>query len=227
MKMRRRWAFHGFCLLALAGGVTVAVLERQAVAREEIERGELAQENAEAERLQRDNASLPRLRASEEEVKRLREGKRELARLRREVEQARTQAAEATALRAENKRRAANGASSADTDAWPRGFIARAQLADAGLETPEATVQTFFHAMAEGDIRRFMQCQAGAPQLDPALEQSQSESLRRDFAACPGFGIAEETNISPDEVEIGVQAASGGVVLPLHLVRVGNEWRVK
>jgi hypothetical protein len=120
-----------------------------------------------------------------------------------------------------------SGASSGQANLLPANFISRADMADVGLGSPEATVQTYFYAMFQGDVKRVLQCQANQAEMTPEQVEDQAASLRRQFANFPGFLIAEQNVISPDEDQIGVQASVGGVIFPIHLIRNGNEWNVK
>jgi hypothetical protein len=229
MKAPKLFVFRSLCLLFLASAVVGGILQHGAIAKANIERQALLRNSEEVDRLTRENAEIAQLRATNHELEKFRPRQRELARLRNEVGQLRAQAAEAAKLRLENQHLTSlqNGSPRHDTDAMPAGFISRAAMSDAGLNTPEAAVQTYLHAMSEGDVKRVLQCQSIEVQLTPEQEQDQSETLRRQFANFPGFIIGETKIISPDEEQIGVQASPGGVIFPIHLVRNGNEWNVK
>jgi hypothetical protein len=229
MKTRKLFVIRSLCLLFLASALVGGILQHGAIAKATIERQALLRDSEEVDRLMRENTGIAQLRATNHELEALRPRQRELARLRNEVAQLRAQEAEAAKLRLENVRFASlqNGAPQKETNAMPAGFISRAAMSDAGLSTPEAAVQTYLHAMSEGDVKRVLQCQSIEAQLTPEQEADQSETLRRQFANFPGFIIGETKIISADEEQIGVQASPGGVIFPIHLVRNGNEWNVK
>jgi hypothetical protein len=229
MKTRAQFVFRSLCLLFLASAVVVGILQHGAIAKANIERQALLKDSQEVDRLTRENAEIAQLRTTNHELEEYRPRQRELARLRNEVGRLRAQAAEAAKLRLENQRLASSldGAPPHDKDAMPAGFIARVAMSDAGLSTPEAAVQTYLHAMSEGDVKRVFQCQSIDVALTPEQEENQCESFRRQFANFPGFIIGETKIISPDEEQIGVQASTGGVIFPIHLHRNGNEWNVK
>jgi hypothetical protein len=229
MKTRTLFVIRALCLLFLTSAVVMGILQHGAIAKANIERQALLRDSEEVGRLMRENAEIAQLRATNQELEEFRPRQRELARLRNEVGQLRAQAAEAAKLRLENQRLASlqNGAPRHDADAMPAGFISRAAMSDAGLSTPEAAVQTYLHAMSEGDVKRMLQCQSIEGPLTPEQGEAQSESLRKQFANFPGFLIGETKIISADEEQIGVQASPGGVIFPIHLVRNGNEWNVK
>jgi hypothetical protein len=227
MNTRARFAIRLLGVVALGGGVVIGVLQRGALARANGEHQTLLADGDEAERLTRENSGIAQLRATNEEVKRLRQNSRELARLRNEVSQLRAQAAEAARIRAENQRLASLQASGGPSDARPANFISRAKMADVGLGSPEAALQTYFYAAFNGDIKRAMQCQSIQEVLTPEQEKDQAERSRREYADFPGYFIAETHVISPDEEHIDVQATVGGVIFPVHLIRNGNEWNVR
>jgi len=216
--------------LALVGGVAAVVAQREALGKAKADQRELAQQAESAQRLRVENEELAGARATNEEIKRLRVNERELARLRNEVEQWRARAAEAEKMRAENERLAAlekQAAEAGQTNAPPANFLPRTQMADAGLATPEAAVETYFYAMSRGDVARLQRCQVEHWEIPPDQLESQSNSLIQQFANFPGFFITEETTVGTNQVDISVQAVAGGQVFPVHLQRVGNEWKAR
>ena len=225
MKRRSQLAWRWCGIVAAIAGLVACVAQRDAMARANAEHQMLLKESEEAERLARENGDLEKQRAIYEEVKRLREGRTELARLRGEWERLRAQAEAAEKMRAENEQleSAANG----ETNLVPANFISRAAMADVGLGSPEATVQTFFQAMVQGDLARLQLFRDARVEPSPEILQEEGESMRKEFAQFPGFAITEENMISADEAQIGVVAITGGVVYKLHLIRVGDQWNVK
>jgi len=208
------------------GGVIVCVAQRDAVARANVEHHVLLKDSEEAERLTRENGDLEKQRAVYEEVKSLRKGRTELARLRGEWERLRAQVAAVDKLRTENQQ-LATSEGGGETNALPANFISRTEMADVGLGTPEATVQTFFHAMIQGDLAQVQQFHDEYAGLSPEQQQQEGESLRQEFANFTGFAITEQNMVSRDEAQIGVVAITGGVVYKMHLIRVGDQWNVK
>ena len=65
--------------------------------------------------------------------------------------------------------------------ATPAGFVAREALADLGLESPEAAVQTFFRALRDGDVQRMHDC-TGDARLTP-IECERRVGSRRKLGA--------------------------------------------
>lgn len=214
---------------AIATMLGFAILQHRAIGAARIEHIVLLKDVALRERLTRENAELPALRLAGEEVKHLRQSELELAHLRAEVERLRVEGLNAAKLRAENQRLIeAENAPEAKTNAIPINYVTRAEMADAGLTSPEAAVQTYFWAMLTGNAARVQQCEAGATRNITGSEmESWSASMRRDFADFPGFFIADERNVSPDAMTVDVKAVAEGTAITMHLMRIGNEWLVE
>lgn len=230
MSASKPLVIRSLCILALAGLIVAAMQQHGAVAQARAAHQALLKDRDEADRLTRENSQLEQLRGMNKEVSELRQNERELLRLRNQVGQWRAQAAEAARLRAENQRLASwssTGSAPKGADAMPADFLDRTALADAGLGSPEATVQTFFYAMTHGDVSRVYQCTATKFELTLEQEQNWGDGYRKDFADLPGYSIAQKNIISPDEVQISVQASPGGEIFPVHLIRHGNEWNVQ
>ena len=231
MNTTTRFALRLFCVLLLGGAITVAVLNQNALTRARAEQQALIQDQAECERLTAENAQLVDLRATNEAVQKLILANKDLPRLRNEIRRLREAAGEAEKLRADNQRLSAAQNNSTDT-ALPADFLRATALAYAGLTSPEATLQTFFHAAMQGDVRRANQCQLQPEVPDSRVVEAQDvERLQKEYARFPGFRIAEKTVLGPDEVQIGVQSAPGGVIAPIKLKLVatpsGNEWKIE
>ncbi len=216
--------------LAIAGAVAGVVEQREALGKAEAEQKDLRAQAQEAERLRLENLELTGLRATNEAVKRLRQNERELARLRSEVERWRTRAAEAEKIRIDNDRLAAlekQAEAAGQTNALPANFVPKSQMADMGLATPEAAVETYFYAMTRGDVARLQECRVEHWDIPKQQQEQESHSLLQQFADFSGFFIADEKTVATNEVEMSIQAVAGGQVFPVHLERVGDEWKAK
>ena len=224
MSTRKSWIIWSLCFLLLSSVIVAGVFQHGAIARATSERQALLKDSEEVDRFTQENADLDQLRSTNQALAEFRSRQRDLARFRNEVSQLRTQGAEAARLRIENQQMVS---SQKGGGAAPANFVTREKMADAGLGTPEAAVQTIFFAMIQGDIKRLMQCQSTEEQMTPEQEKEQGDTFRRHFANFPGFMISETKIISPDEEELGVQSSPGGVVIPVHLIRTGNDWKVK
>jgi hypothetical protein len=167
--------------------------------------------------------------SSREELDRLRQETQDLLKLRNQVRQLRSQSSALAQARAENARlrqMAQNTTPAEHTNLpVPEGFIARETLADAGLGTPEATVQSFFRAMRDGDVARFVQCASAKFRRDGSLDQMSSEKLQE--ATFKDFKIVDRNDLSPDKVVLSLRSSTGTPVMHITLRRFGNEWLVE
>lgn len=220
------------CGFVLVAAILVAGWQRKAISQTGAANESLRQKNAsgasvvvaqappnlnqQIEALQTANRDLPKLR---NEVRQLREEKRELERLQAENERL------AAALKAGPK-------TSASRMSEAEGFVLREKWARAGFATPEATVQTFFWAIANNDLRALAECMGGSDRdrIERALQEGgeRAKQVEKDFAelgGMQGFRIAEKKQISEDKVELGLQAAAGGQVMPMPLRRFNGEWK--
>ena len=221
----------------LLGFAFVAVLftagwQRNAISRTRTANETLRQQNAvptlagsgvepvameEIETLQTANADLPKLR---NEVRKLREEKRELEKLQTENERL------ATSLKAAPK-------PSAPPLSEAEGFVLKQTWSRAGFATPEATVQTFFWAIANNDITALAECVTGDARKSMEKEMQRSiaegKSLEDQFeplAKMQGFRIAEKKQLSENKMEISIQAAAGGRAMPMRLQLENGEWKL-
>src|SRR5437867_1879734 len=165
------------CALLLAGAVTAALVQRSALSRDRAENRRLREQGSEAQRLARENANLDQLRQQNHEVENLRNETRDLHKLRNEVRQLRQQKPDLDKLRSENQRlRAPTNAAGGPTPRGPdaRPAVTKEMLADAGLGSLEAAIQTFFWAFREGNAQRVRACfseEAGVKFRDQTDEQ--------------------------------------------------------
>jgi hypothetical protein len=112
------------------------------------------------------------------------------------------------------------------------GFVSNAALAPVGFATPEATVQTSFWALREGDLKRYAECYPPEMRLDmlkslEALNESQHAERVREGQrmASAGFRIAAKSTASTNEVMVRVQITEGGKTLVMYLKLYGAEWK--
>lgn len=229
MKSRARFTIRSVCIIALAGAIAVLIFNQESIARARTEQQSLLQEKQECERLAVDNAELDSLQTVNETVKKLRAENQDLPRLRNEVRNLRKQADEAAKLRAENRQLSSRLEQAVSTvRSLPADYVHRASIADVGFSTPEAAVETFLHAMTQGDIHRLNQCAVQPDDHGMTEEQIRSEAkkMQEHFAAFPGYRISKKEIISAEEVKVGIESAVGGVSMPMTLKFIGGEWKV-
>ncbi len=224
----------GFLLaIAILGGIGMAVLQHNAIARTRAEHQALVSDGEEARRLAEQNKDIARLRAESSEAEKLREQNKDLPSLRNEVRQLRRQAGDLAKLRTENGNLQARlqSGSQPNVTSMPPDFIGRAALFDAGQSTPEATVRTFFWAASQGNIQRAAACTlAGADNsraLSDADREQEQKRMANEFKDFAGFRIAEKQEISPDEVELKLQSSAGGEAMPMKLKRTDAGWKME
>lgn len=213
-------------VLVLAGAAAMVGVKQSAIATARAEHRVLLEQSEAARKLAEANKGVAPARGDEGELEKLRAQNKDLPKLRNEVRQLRRQAEEMARLRAENQRLQEGILHP------PSNYVSRASLADVGLGTPEAAVQTMFWALNQGNMRRLLEC--GTPEMAKMIpagvtdEQFHQESVK--FAnTFPGFRITETEQVSADEVVMKVQLleeSDGGTLDSVHLKRVGNEWKV-
>jgi len=198
------------------------------------------QEHAQAIALRAENdvtAAQPQQDAiNSEELERLRGETGDLLKLRNQVSRLRSELPQLAKAQAENQLlRQALQSSAVPADVpigqTPPGFTSREGLVESGLTTPEATVQSFFRAMRDGDAKRFMQCMTPdvrKREFTEAMDDDQlgkfGEMLKDEMGTFSNFRIVERKESSPDYIQLGLQASSGPSIMRVGLRKVGNEW---
>ena len=175
--------------------------------------------------------------ASSHEIAALQEANRDLPKLRNEVRRLRDEKREFERLQTENERLAATlkarPKATAPRMSEAEGFVLREKWTHAGFATPEATVQTFFWALANKDVRAWAHCMSGkdAEKMVQQMQESTDGGATRmerkfaEVAEVQGFRVAEKKQVAEDKVELGLQAAAGGHVMSMRLQLVDGEWR--
>jgi hypothetical protein len=242
MKITRRSGGLLALVLTLGADATVVTLTQKEIASQRAEHVALAKDSAEANRLAQENRGAGQLHPDNTELEKLREENQELPRLRNEVTQLRSQAKGLESLRAEHARLLTEATNIAAQPGQtgprvlPANFVSKAALADAGLGSPEAAVQTVLWALTQDNATRFTQClvPTEGPQIHFMGQWSSGDhpqeipkNLAEQMNRFPGYAIAEKTTVSPTEVVVSLQSSAGATVMPLKLRLVGNEWRLE
>jgi hypothetical protein len=247
-------ARKSFITLALAASVLLAITwQRKTLAQLHQQNETLLQVKEEAARLALENEELPKLRVANINGQTGDAGT-DLLRLRNEVRQLRAAQPELDRLRVENGRLAAeisSGVAVPQKLSEMEGFMAKESWSNAGFDTPEATVQTFFWAIREGDLAQIAECMPAKDRQyllrlkEEGHEQEREKTLGEFQGLTQGSGfrivnraeeqglmtrsgqsIAEGTPV-PVRVTLSLQAAAGGAVIPLQLSREPEGWKVK
>jgi len=226
-------------LKLLGGCAVVAMLALMATQRVAISRTRAANEVLR----EQSEAAAPVVAAqlpdvSRDEIEALQEANQELAKLRNEVRTLREERRELEKFQAENQRLAAALKGAPKASAPPplseaEGFVLKQTWSKAGFATPEATVQSFFWAIANKDIAALAECVTGDARksMEEELQRSAAggkgfEENFGPFAQMQGFRIAEKNKLSENKVEVSVQAAAGGRAIPMRLQLENGEWKL-
>jgi len=215
------------CALLIAGLSGVAVQQRE-ISRLREEQANLAAQAKPEHPQAAKTPDLEQLRRDNEEVKKLKAETKDLPKLRNEARQLRQGVQDLARLRAENQR--LTGQLSARPNpssppALPAGFISKEALQEVGLSTPEAAVQTFFHAASQGNFDRMVQCLDQAPPQGAFTENDRVEASRA-FGGLPGIKFAGTEFQGQDHAMVGVQSSLDGEVMKVPVTLIGGEWRV-
>lgn len=220
-------------LLLLAGAWC---WQRQTVTKVQRESGLLEAQAQEVRQLTVENSRLEGLGSMTNQPPEF--ARAELLRLRNEVRQLRTQLPELETRRSEVRQLTAAfqaGPTVLKPLSEMQGYVAKATWANAGQLSPEATVRTFFSAMAEADLERLIRC--SEPVQAAALRQQfdkdpagMRKSFGRDldlFKNLDGYRVASQETQSDGAVTIGIQAATGGETWNFLLRQHDGEWKVE
>ncbi|MDB6122206.1 MAG: polymerase, sigma-24 subunit, subfamily [Pedosphaera sp.] len=219
----------------VVAAVTIPLLQNQSLAHLRQENLALRQQSKDAAQLRAENERLAKVKADAEELERLRRKTADLARLRGEV----------TSLRRANQEliQAQLAKSRSRENRTPSAFIPGAQLADAGLATPEASLQTLLWAAVNGKKERveqaidkevFLKMMADKfHEINPDFNSVEDIKFNLNLTPAQnelaGFQILSQELDSPDKTIIEVAVtANDGTVETNHAVvnRVGEEWKV-
>lgn len=221
----------------LAAAVIAAWLQRNAIAALRQSNAELRQQAADSAQLAITVRGAP-AQSDDQAMQHLAEAAKELPRLRNEVRQLRQHKPEIERLRQENSQLTAQAATAPNRPklAEMEGYVAREQWAQAGFATPDAAVQSFFWAIANQDFDFLAQCMSPKMQADfqKSLEGKTPEEMAAtfqkgigEFAKLGGYRVAERRQRNEGSVELGIQAAAGGHIMPMRLIRSAEgEWKL-
>lgn len=172
----------------------------------------------------------------EAQIEQLKQENRELHRLRSEVHQLRQQTNSLAQLRERNQQLLTSIKSSQEQgnlDVASLGFVAKEHWKDAGLRSPEATVQTIFHYLRQGDLEALVARSAigdGAQNpldsMDEEKRSAASDAMRDFIKNIYAFRIAKQDQTSNDTVTVHIQTALDGETIPVSLLKVDQQWKV-
>jgi len=231
MKAPLKWT-----ILALAAlGLSSVLLRQKALSTVRAENQRLTTATEEVRRLASENASIARIRAENQELQTLRAETRDLHKLRNEVRQLREQAKGLPGVRAENERLRASVSRSATKsaptpDSTPS--ITLNTLSFAGYGSPEATLQSFFWAMKQGNVDALMRCftEEARKEMGEEFAEDMQRGMQDMLKRFKGLRIAARKVVSENEIQLGVQLSMEGDDAPddqaIRFKLVGGEWRL-
>jgi len=175
----------------------------------------------------------------QQEIAALREQTKDLAKLRNEVSQRREVRSDLAAARSENARLLeAKQTGALISREPPPGFVSRDNLTFAGYATPEATLQSLFWALRDGDMMAAMR---SMPVDDEELvrlekmpaqerarieEEFKSDAEVRLMKQFNDFAVVSREDISDDEVVLHIRSSVATNTFPHALKRFGSEWKI-
>lgn len=152
----------------------------------------------------------------------------ELLRLRAEVTRLHERQRELASARTENAALQARAATDSAAPTAPPGWVRRKDARFAGLETPEATLQSFFWAIEQRNTNALLQALTpeAAQTMQDAMSRPGTEGFWEQGRLVPGFRIVETETRSETEVVVKVEFLPGDKPTEMILRRIGQEWRL-
>lgn len=222
-------------VLVLVAGLTAILWQSHAISQARLGNQHRRDESLDAKRLAQENGSIERLRTENLEIAKLRAENQDLYRLRNEVHQLREQTQELPGLRTENERlrsRRVSGTTTPLKETSPATVISKDSLKFAGYATPEATVQTMFWSLGQGDTRSLIRC--FSPQAQPKVEERITsdgiDEMKKEFEKIKNLQIAARKATSDETMLLGLRLETDGDAgpnetgMPFRLVN--GEWKI-
>lgn len=157
---------------------------------------------------------------------------KELMRLRNEVTRLKQRQKELEAARMENvKLRAWLSASPTNLPPskvqLPPGYVLRRNAQFLGFHTPEATLQSFFWAMANRDVKVLMETVGGptSQELTAELQRKGEEEFWKTPNALPGFVVTKSEPRSDKQQELRIEIVPGEE-FKVVARKVGQQWKL-
>jgi hypothetical protein len=213
--------------LTLVVAVAVLVTERHQFTELSRQNEALQAQQRDALELQRENVTLRGNAIDVEEVSRLRLANQDLLKLRNEVGLLRKQKQDLDRLQLENQKLAKDLNEPKTNAGGATPGFQKSALFNAGHATPEKTLVTLLWAMREANLDALRNC--FTPDLSAKFKEQTDEDLinlcRQTMRELTSFEIIGRTNVTADEVLLGVKTATEESLVPM--VRVGGLWKLK
>lgn len=157
---------------------------------------------------------------------------RELMKLRNEVTRLRQRKKELEAVRAENEKLRAQLTTASTNLApsqvrMPPGYILRRDAQFQGFQTPEATLQSFFWALANRDINVLAQAMGGDAyrEIMAEIQRDGEEAVWKGAGSLPGFVVTKSESRSDYEKELLLELMPGEEFRVLTR-KEGQQWKL-
>jgi hypothetical protein len=115
----------------------------------------------------------------------------------------------------------------AEAPEFPAGYQQGSALRNVGQASPEATVETFFHANIAGDIDLAILCfdeLAGQKNLDVDARQRTADQMKQMFARFPGYQLITREQLSPTKARLGIRTAPDAGTIHIVLDLTDRKW---
>jgi hypothetical protein len=231
MKTSKRTTFGALFALTLATGATILYLRQNTIAGLRAENQAVTISSQEAARLARENGMIARLREEDIEAQKLREENKDVLKLRNDAGQLREELAALSkplASLATPEPQPASPEVASNLRLIQQNYFTKDTLSDQGFNIPRATIQTYYWAMREGDVKKAMECLTPSAQ---ASWQSQSEDLLRQqmletMRSFTGYNITGRTVPSPGEIILSIQLNGTGETQQMHFKLIDGQWKI-
>ncbi len=212
-------------LVLLVIGIVTFTEQRTVLATLKAESFAIHEQEREMQRLQKENEKIVELRQRNNRIQLLQEQNKELYKLRNEIGTLRKNKSELEHLRQENAKLAAKSLQPAETVL--SGYIPREQLRNAGFNTPEDAIQTFFWAMLYGERKDVNRVYGEEKVSEEEWAKFKTKEGPKFFKAFSGFAVVKKETLSETEVILHLQGTSSGAEITIPARRIGAEWKLQ
>lgn len=109
----------------------------------------------------------------------------------------------------------------------PNGYKPGSALHNVGQTSPEATVETFFHANIAGDIDLAIPCLnelAEQKNLDDAAKQRTTDQMKQMFSRFPGYQLIAREQLTPAKARLGIRTSPESKTIHIVLDLTDRIW---
>jgi hypothetical protein len=115
----------------------------------------------------------------------------------------------------------------AESPVFPENYRQGSALQNVGQTSPEATLETFFHATIVGDIDLASPCldeMAGQKNLDAAAKQRTADQVKQMFARFPGYQLVTREQLTPTRTRLGIRTSPESKTIHIVLDLTDRQW---